>query len=61
MDELFEQKTPYSPQAEQAVIGAMLIDPACIADVLNKAKSEDFYLETNRDIFDTIYNMYIYA
>ncbi len=61
MDELFEQKTPYSPQAEQAVIGAMLIDPACIADVLNKAKSEDFYLETNRDIFDTIYNMYIYG
>lgn len=61
MDELFEQKTPHSAQAEQAVIGAMLIDPSCIPDVLNKARSEDFYLETNRDIFDTIYNMYLYG
>ena len=51
MNELFELKTPHSAQAEQAVIGAMLIDPACIADVLNKTRSEDFYLETNRDIF----------
>ncbi len=61
MNELFELKTPHSAQAEQAVIGAMLIDPACIADVLNKTRSEDFYLETNRDIFDTIYNMYAYG
>lgn len=61
MDELFELRTPHSAQAEQAVIGAMLIDPACISDVLNKARSEDFYLETNRDIFDTIYNMYAYG
>lgn len=61
MDELFEQKTPHSSEAEQAVIGAMLIDAACIPDVLNKARSEDFYFETNGDIFDTIYNMYIYG
>lgn len=61
MDELFEQKTPHSSEAEQAVIGAMLIDSACIPDVLSKARSEDFYLETNRSIFDTIYNMYIYG
>lgn len=61
MDELFEQKTPHSSEAEQAVIGAMLIDSACIPDVLSKARSEDFYLETNRSIFDTIYNMYVYG
>ena len=61
MNELVEMKTPYSAQAEQAVIGAMLIDPACIADVLNKLRSEDFYLELNRDVFDTIYYMYAYG
>lgn len=61
MDELFELRTPHSAEAEQAVIGSMIIDPACISDVLNKARAEDFYLEINRDIFDTIYNMYIYG
>ena len=61
MDNLFEIKTPHSAQAEQAVIGAMLIDPACIADVVGKAKPDDFYLDTNRDIFDTINHMYAYG
>ncbi|NCC68841.1 MAG: replicative DNA helicase, partial [Clostridia bacterium] len=61
MDELFELRIPHSAEAEQAVIGSMLIDPACIPDVLNKARTDDFYLESNRDVFDTISNMYIYG
>ncbi len=61
MDELFELRVPHSAEAEQAVIGSLLIDPACIPDVLQKAKSDDFYLQTNRDVFDTISNMYIYG
>ncbi len=61
MNELMENRTPHSVQAEQAVIGSMLIDSACIADVLNKTRSDDFYIQTNRDIFDTIYYMYAYG
>ena len=61
MNELMEIKTPHSAEAEQAVIGSMLIDQACIADVLNKVRSEDFYLELNRNVFDTIYYMYAYG
>ncbi|MBP8639777.1 MAG: replicative DNA helicase [Oscillospiraceae bacterium] len=61
MDELFELRVPHSAEAEQAVIGSMLIDPACIPDVLNKARADDFYLERNRDVFDTVSNMYIYG
>ncbi len=61
MDELFELRVPHSAEAEQAVIGSMLIDPACIPDVLQRAKSDDFYLALNRDVFDTISNMYIYG
>ncbi|MFB0921555.1 MAG: replicative DNA helicase [Oscillospiraceae bacterium] len=61
MDELFELRVPHSAEAEQSVIGSMLIDPACIPDVLQKARSDDFYLQTNRDVFDTISNMYIYG
>ena len=33
-DQLFTKRVPYSTEAEQAVIGSMLIDPACIPDVI---------------------------
>ena len=61
MDELFELRVPHSAEAEQAVVGSMLIDPACISDVLNKARADDFYMERSRDVFETISNMYIYG
>ena len=61
MDELLGRKTPHSPQAEQAVIGSMLIDPRCIPDVLDKLKADEFYLKRNRDIFETMYAMFAYG
>jgi len=61
MDELFELRVPHSAEAEQAVIGSMLIDPACIPDVLQKVRADDFYLELNRNVFDTVSNMYVYG
>lgn len=61
MDELLGRRVPHSPQAEQAVIGSMLIDPACIPDVLKTARSEHFYIQANRDIFDTIFTMFNYG
>ena len=39
----------------------MLIDPDCIKDVMDKLQPEDFYLRANRDIFETIYHMFIYS
>ena len=33
MEELLGIRVPQSLQAEQAVIGSMLIDPDCVADV----------------------------
>ena len=61
MDELLGRKTPYSAAAEQAVIGSMLIDIRCIPDVVEKLKADDFYLKLNRDIFETIFQMFAYA
>ena len=54
-DDLLLRQAPHSPQAEQAVLGSMLIDPDCIKDVMDKLQPEDFYLRANRDIFETIY------
>ena len=60
-DELLLRQAPHSPQAEQAVLGSMLIDPDCIKDVMDKLRPEDFYLRANRDIFEIIYHMFIYS
>ena len=48
MDELLGRRAPYSAEAEQAVLGSMLIDPRCIADVIGRVKAEDFYVQANR-------------
>lgn len=58
MDELFSRQAPYSVEAEQAVLGSMLISPACVPSVIEQLKPEDFYVETNRLIFDTISQMF---
>ena len=61
MDELLGRKIPYSAQAEQAVIGSLLIDPRCIPEVLDKLKADEFYLKSNRDIYETVYAMFAYG
>ena len=61
MDELLGKKIPYSSQAEQAVIGSMLIDPRCIAEVVKKLRAEEFYVRANRDVYETILAMFSYG
>ena len=58
MDELLGRKAPYSAEAEQAILGAMLIDPACIPDVVGKIKGGEFYIDVNREIFETMFAMF---
>ena len=61
MEELLGRQAPHSAPAEQAVIGSMLIDPGCIAEVIDKVKAADFYIETNKEIFETILSMFSYS
>ena len=58
MDELLNRQMPQSIEAEQAVLGAMLIDPASVPVVVELLKPEDFYAPENRKIFETIYAMF---
>ena len=60
-DVLLTNQMPHSPQAEQAVLGSMLIDADCVKDVMDQLQTQDFYLRTNRDIFETIYQMFVYS
>ena len=60
-NELTDRRVPQSLEAEQAVLGAILIDSRCAAKVIGILKPEDFYLRQNREIFETIYTMFNYA
>lgn len=55
---LFEGKgMPFSNEAEQSVLGSILIDPVVINEVLIKIKPEYFYIPQNRKIFEIISRM----
>ncbi len=60
-EELLHRQQPQSLEAEQAVLGSILIDSRCITDVVTLLKPEDFYLEQNREIFETIYTMFNFS
>lgn len=49
---------PYSLEAEQAVLGAVLLDPECMEDVVNRVKQDYFYLPQHRVIFASMMSMY---
>lgn len=61
MDEILGRKVPCDPAAEQAVVGSMMIDPACIPAVMEKIRAQEFYTQTNREIFETIAYMFNYG
>ncbi|MBR3561630.1 MAG: replicative DNA helicase [Oscillospiraceae bacterium] len=60
-EELLYRQMPHSLEAEQAVLGSMLIDASCIKDVMEKLRPDDFYLRQNREIFETIQSMFLYS
>ena len=61
MDELTARQMPHSAEAEQAVLGSMLIDSRCVPQVISALRSSDFYLSVNREIFDVICTMFNYS
>ena len=60
-EDLLLRQMPHSLEGEQAVLGSMLIDEGCVKEVMDKLVPSDFYLRQNREIFETIYNMFTYA
>ena len=60
-DELIPRQQPQSLEAEQAVLGSILIDSRCIADIIGILRPEDFFLKQNREIYETIYTMFNFS
>ena len=61
MDELLTKQVPQSLEAEQSVLGSMLIDERCVPDVIGLLQPDDFYLQQNREIYETIYTMFNFS
>ena len=60
-EELLARQTPQALEAEQSVLGSMLIDERCVPDVVGMLQPEDFYLRQNREIYETIYTMFNFS
>ena len=60
-EELLSRQAPHSAEAEQAVLGSVLIDSRCINDIVGIVRPDDFYLQTNREIYETVYEMFSYS
>ena len=51
-------RLPYSIEAEQAVLGAILIDPKCLNEVAVGLSPEYFYLQQHKEIYSAIATMF---
>ena len=60
-EELMSRQPPQSLEAEQAVLGSILIDSRCVADVIGILRPEDFFLQQNREIYEAIYTMFNFS
>ena len=60
-EELLARQLPHSLEAEQSVLGSMLIDSRCVAEVIGLLRPDDFFLQQNKEIYETIYTMFNFS
>lgn len=59
MDSQIDRKLPFSLEAEQSVLGSILIDPQSLDIVTGIIRADDFYLEEHQSIYSAMQGMYI--
>ncbi len=52
------RRMPYSVEAEQSVLGSIIIDPKCITEVINALKPEHFYIPQHQAIYRVLASMF---
>ena len=50
---------PFSPDAEQSVIGAVLLDGNVLGDIITTLHPEHFYADVNRSVFEVLASMFM--
>jgi replicative DNA helicase len=56
--ELKDKVPPHNAEAEQACLGAVLLDPESVPAVLRYLRPDDFYVNANRDVFAGVISLY---
>ncbi len=57
-DEIAGREMPHSVEAEQTVLGAVLLDSDLLAQVMNYVKPESFYISKHRQLFAIILRLF---
>lgn len=55
----FGKVPPHNSEAEQTVLASAMIDEAAVEKLLNLLKTDDFYFEANREIFECIKDVHM--
>lgn len=58
MEPFLERIPPHSMEAEQSVLGSMLLDKEAVSSATEVLKIEDFYSEGNREIYSIMIRLY---
>jgi len=58
LSEMVQRIPPNSTEAEQSVLGAMLLDKEAISTATELISGEDFYREAHKEIFEAIVDIY---
>lgn len=51
-------RLPYSVEAEQAVLGSVIIDPKCLNEIAVQMKTDYFYIPQHKEIYAAMSSMY---
>jgi replicative DNA helicase len=51
-------RLPHDPEAERAVLGAVLLDPGAMLHIIEKLRQDEFYLESHRLIYQACLDLH---
>ncbi len=54
-----DRRMPFSLEAEQSLLGSILINPSCMDEIAAVVKDSDFYMPEHQEIFRAMQSMYL--
>ena len=59
MNTELDRRLPFSLEAEQSLLGSVLIDPRCMDEIASIVSADDFYMPEHREIWLAMQAMYL--
>ena len=56
--QLKDKVPPHNAEAEQASLGAVLLDPDMVPHILRYLRPDDFYVNANKNVFSAIISLF---